>query len=60
MTTIQEKSCRDTCNFIIHIYIERWFRYQNILFLRCLIEYEKVDKQISKSFKKNVMATYGA
>jgi len=67
MTTTQEKGCRDTCIFIIYIYIDRFFRshvaveapYQVILFLQCFIKYKKVDKQISKSALKNVVATYG-
>ncbi|XP_050524055.1 uncharacterized protein LOC126895832 [Daktulosphaira vitifoliae] len=56
MTAEQERACRDICIFIICVYIERWFRshvaieapYQDLSFVHCLIEYEKIDKNISK------------
>lgn len=55
MTKTQENVCRDTCIFIISVYIEKLFRshvaieapYQDILFIQCLIKYENINKKIS-------------
>lgn len=62
-----EKSCKEICIFLVSIYVEYWFNAaradkapnQDILLIKELQKYSKIDSDISEADLKKFRTIYG-